>query len=119
MSVTYGEGCYQIYATAVPCGRDVTVAFTGGELPHVGAVSLGVYEPQRDSATVSTITCFGHRDDAFSRQAAKEIASALQCTACVSVGVHVDDASSEEIQLLTDNFRHCLDWLKEFLAQKE
>lgn len=118
MSVAYGEGRYEVHATALACGNDMTVVFTGGERPHVGAASLAVYEPERDSATVSTITCFGHRDDELSRHAAKRIATALKCTACVSLGVHVDSASEEEIQQIRDNYQHCLSWLLSLIENR-
>ena len=89
-NVSYGEGKYRIEAAALRCGSDVSVTFTGGERPHIGAVSLAVYEPERDSATVSTITAYGHRDDELSRAAAKKLAAAWKCTVSASVGVHCD-----------------------------
>ena len=102
-----GEGRYLVTGTALLCGRDVALTFTGGTLPHVGAVSLAVYEPERDSATVSTICVYTHRDDQLAAECAKKAAAALKCTAAVSVGIHVDDATSLELEILTKNFREC------------
>lgn len=102
-----GEGRYLVTGIALCCGRDVTLTFTGGTLPHVGAVSLAVYEPERDSATVSTICVYTHRDDRLSAECAKKAAAALKCTAAVSVGIHVDNAASLELEILTKNFREC------------
>ena len=115
VSAAYGEGRYEVYGTALRCGTDLTVAFVGGTLPHVGAVSLGVYEAARDSATVSTITAFGHRDDVLAAQAAKQLAVAVKGTVSVSVGIHLDTASAEDIELLCKNFQLCLRALMQLL----
>ena len=102
-----GEDRYLVTGPALLCGQDVTLTFTGGTLPHVGAVSLAVYEPERNSATVSTICVYAHRDDQLAAECAKKAATALKCTAAVSVGIHVDDATSLELEILTKNFKEC------------
>ena len=102
-----GTGCYCIHGTAVLCGNDVQLIFTGGTRSHIGAVSLAVYEPERNSATVSTICAYGHRDDQLSAPCAKNTAVALKCTAAVSAGIHIDNASPEKIQRLCKNFEEC------------
>lgn len=107
ISAQAGEGRYTVKGTALLCGQDVTMTFTGGTLPHVGAVSLAVYEPERDSATVSTVCVYTHRDDRLASQSAKEAAAILQCTAAVSVGIHVDNAAPLELDILTENFQKC------------
>lgn len=109
--VSFGECPYTIHGTAVICGEDVSMTFTGGTLPHVGAVSLGIYESVRDSATVSTMTVFTHRDDRLSALAAKEAAKRLKCSVSVSVGIHVDDAAPEDLKRLCANFEKCLEML--------
>ena len=102
---------YAVRAEAVKCGKDVSAAVTGGTLSHVGAVSLAQYEPERDSATVSTAAAYTHRDGEISALFAKRIASALKCNAAVSAGIHIDGASQEELALLRKNASECLDRL--------
>ena len=111
-----GEGKYRISAVAIRCGRDWSVCVCGGEKHHVGAVSLAQYEPDRDSATVSTLTAFTHRDDAVSARFAKALSAAFRCNVSVSVGIHVDDASPDELRLLGENSEACL---KKLLALME
>ena len=106
-----GEGKYRVRGTAVRCGGDVNISLVGGTRPHIGAISAAVYEPERDSATVSTLTVFSHRDDACSAPCAKRVSTALRCTAAVSVGIHIDDAAPEELQLLLANANQCCDAL--------
>ena len=106
-----GAGRYRVSGVAVPCGGDVSISLFGGTLPHVGAVSVAVYEPERRSATVSTVTVFSHRDDACSAPCAKKASAALRCTVSVSAGIHVDDAAPEELPILLDNADRCCDAL--------
>lgn len=91
----------RIKAEAHFCGEDISVTLVGGSLEHIGAVSLAVYEPERDSATVSTICSYGHRDDYLASMYAKRISSSLKCTVSVSAGVHIDNASAEDIKELS------------------
>ena len=108
---SFGEGKYRISGVAVPCGGDVSISLFGGTQPHVGAVSVAVYEPERCSATVSTVTLFSHRDDFCSAPCAKRASIALHCTVSVSAGIHIDDAAQDELQVLLDNADRCCDIL--------
>ncbi len=103
----YGKNSERIVGYAVRCGADVTITLCGGTKPHVGAVSMACYEPERDSATVSTITAYGHRDDVLSAACAKQAAKELKCTVTASVGIHVDDADAEMIERLQENCKRC------------
>lgn len=113
ISALFGEGKYIVRGIAVLCGQDVSMVFTGGTLAHVGAVSMGIYEPVRQSATVSTITAYTHRDDQLSAIGAKKAATKLECTVTITVGIHIDDADVQELEILCDNFNKCFDSLIE------
>ena len=107
-SAEVGTGTrYHIHALAHFCGEDLSVSICGGERAHIGAVSLAVYEPERDSATVSTLTVFTHRDDRVSRRAAKFFSRALRCTVCVSAGLHIDMPADGELETLLENCDEC------------
>ena len=107
---------FAVWGTAVRCGDDAAVTICGGAA-HIGAVALAVYEPERDSATVSTITVLSHRDDVVASSAAKELARGLRCTVTVSVGIHIDDAGPEEIRRLRENGAACCAALLEKLRE--
>ncbi len=107
-----GEGDYRVDARVALCGRDVTVTIGGGTRPHVGAVSVAISQPSlkdpaRQSVTASVISVPGHKEDEIARSAARQLSRALDATVVVSAGLHVDDATPEEIQTLVANF-HCL-----------
>ena len=117
--VSAGEERFCVSSTAIPCGNDWVVTVCGGEQAHVGAVSVGQYEPLRDSATVSTITLYTHRDDRIAARFAKAIATAEKCNVTVTAGIHVDDAGAEEIAELTENCENCLQKLLMCLEEKK
>lgn len=107
-SAEVGAGTrYHVLAQAHFCGEDLCVSICGGERAHIGAASLAVYEPERDSATVSTLTVFTHRDDRISRRAAKQLSRALRCTVCVSAGLHIDAPAAGELETLLENCDEC------------
>jgi len=103
-----GSGRFRVTAELVRSGNDLLARVSGGERPHVGAVALAQYEPERRSATVSVLTAYGHRDDAVAARFAKALAAAGKCTAAASAGLHVDGAGEEEIAQLRENAEACL-----------
>lgn len=106
---------HRVRARAHFCGDDLSVTICGGERGHIGAVSLALYEPERDSATVSTVTVFAHRDDQISARAAKRLSKALRCAVCVSAGVHIDEPAPGELETLLENCDACLAELERML----
>lgn len=114
-----GEGKYAVEATAVFAGNDISICVVGGTLPHIGAVSLAVYEASRDSATVSTVCVHTHRDDAVAAYFAKSVSREIKCTVTVSAGLHVDDATDTDIRLLWDNACVCCSHLIKALKTGE
>ena len=119
INIKAGEGRFQIEVQALRCGEDWCVAVYGGEKPHVGAVSLGQYEPERGSATVSTVTVYTHRDDVIAAQFAKAVAAARRCTAAVSAGIHVDAAGEAELAMLRAVSDRCLHTLLRAMEEDE
>ena len=117
VTITRGEGRCTVTAMAERCGKDLLLRITGGETPHVGAVALAQYEPQRDSATVSSLCAYGHRDDAVAIRFAKAAAAAGKCSAAAVAGIHVDDAGQEELSLIMENCECCLKALLERVGE--
>ena len=92
-----------IVAQVNRCGNDLALSVCGGSLHHVGAVALAQSEddPVRQ-ATVSVLAAYGHRDDEVARRLAKRLAGSLGCTVSASVGIHIDDASPDEIATIVN-----------------
>lgn len=91
---------------ALPMGEDLAIALSGGERPHIGAVAVaqphpGLDDPDRTSATASTIALVGHREDMLARGLANRIAAATGRVVALACGIHYDDLSAEEIDAVT------------------
>lgn len=107
--ITVGSQPYEITAVITLCGKDVVVAIGGGEAPHVGAAALALPRVSlKDdgviSATASVLCVTGHKEDMITRDAALHLASKLNATVLVSVGLHLDNATSDDIKRLQANF---------------
>jgi len=101
--LSYGEAPYDIHFEARLAGDDIFASVTGGTRPHVGAVALA--EP---SGALSALTAEGHKDSVIAEMFAKKLCEKYGVNVCVSAGVHVDDASKDEIALLVENARTLL-----------
>ncbi len=101
------ETRHGVRCEALRCGGDWTVAVTGGEVPHVGAVTLAEYTDETGAVLLETHVFAGHRDDTVSIAWAEELSRVLRCRVCVSAGLHVDRASAEDIAALLENSKKC------------
>jgi hypothetical protein len=105
-----GEGRWRVEARAFCTAEGIIVLLTGGERPHVGAVVLSLPRPSgavpgRLSCTSTVLPLLGHKDDLLARPLAEELAVACGQPVVVVAGVHVDEASEEDIARLVENCR--------------
>lgn len=103
-----GTGRLRVQAVALAVGRDVTVTIGGGSHWHVGATAVAVprpslADPQTRSASASVICITGHKEDELARDTALQLAAATDRVVVVSAGIHVDQASSDDIRELMRN----------------
>jgi hypothetical protein len=104
-----GEGLHKVAAVITLCGKDVAVNIGGGDTPHVGAAALAAPRPslKKDggiSASASVLCVMGHKDDLPARTAALKLASELNTTVAVCVGLHIDDATEKDFVAIQGNF---------------
>lgn len=107
--VGHGDAPHRVEAVIVFCGPDISVCFGGGEGPHIGAVALGVPRPSladsaMPSASASVLCVTGHKEDLLARTAALELATMFSAIVNVSVGLHVDGATADDIRKLDENY---------------
>lgn len=95
-------GRHTIYADTKDIGSDLLVSIYGGDEHHIGGVAVAYPTPShyRDASTISlnSITLPGHKDYIVANSTAVSISKALNRPIVATVGIHYDDASSEEIQ---------------------
>ncbi len=109
-----GQGRHQAEALVVVNGNDLAVTIGGGSVYHIGATALAVprpslADPEVVSASASVICVTGHKEDELARTAALRLAAHFNRIAVVMVGLHVDNATPQDITTLTSNFHLLLD----------
>ncbi len=101
---TCGAGALAVTVEARSAGRDWLVHGSGGTA-KLGAAALAV--PCRAEsgvrASASVLTVPGHRDDVGARSIALRLCKAWGATVCVTVGIHVNHASADDIAALVRN----------------
>jgi gallate decarboxylase subunit D len=106
--VTAGRGRFQLTATVVTAGADLTVIVTGGDRPHIGAAALAQHAPGaaagEPTVTASVLTVPGHREDELARELAIALSRSLGSTVMVAAGMHWDRIEKAEIDCV---LRHC------------
>jgi hypothetical protein len=123
LSSSAGTGAYRVDAVALICGPDIALCLYGGTHPHVGACALALPRPslldaEKPSASASVLTALGHKEDEVVRAAALDLATAFGSRVSVCAGIHIDDATSEDIALLWANYEQALSEIKEKLRQE-
>jgi hypothetical protein len=88
-------------------GNDLIIFLFGGDMPHIGAVALAI--PYRNTASASLLTVQGHKDGDLAKPLSEKMAKQLGKKVLLIVGIHVDNASSEEINQLVENSEELID----------
>ncbi len=120
ISAAFGEGRYQItiegFATA---GHGLCLMMTGGDLPHNGGTVVASpriksnAKHENDRTADLWVSCVpGHKDTEIGMPIAKLLATQLNEAISLTVGIHLDHASIEEIKLVCDN---CTKAAEEFI----
>ena len=115
-----GHESHRVEAGAFLLGNDIVVVIGGGTKWHIGAVALAVprsslADPSQVSASASVLCVTGHKEDDLARSAALFLASTLKRTVTVVVGIHIDQASGEDINIVTANCHAAIERLQEKL----
>ncbi len=118
-----GEGrCgVTLEAAAAPDGGGLACYLYGGEVPHVGGQALAAPGPelggrQLSRADVWDATLPGHKDAEAARGVARRLAIACGCAVSVAAGIHVEDATADDLATIGANVDACVDALVAKLA---
>lgn len=104
-------------------GADLLVTISGGDEHHIGGAALAypTKSHYRDATTVSvnTITAPGHKDYLVANSTAERICKSLEVPVLVSVGIHVDHATKEQIEAIIKGVDMMVDELIAFYQKPE
>jgi|GEM_PF-502587 len=109
--ISVGEGRYAVALECHNIGKDRLVVITGGEEEHIGSVTL--IEEQNH---LQTMIKKGHKDHIVSEKMANIIYDKIGKDLLVICGIHIEDASKEEIDSLVRNAKECV---AQFLLTEE
>ncbi|MEM2128730.1 MAG: hypothetical protein QXM93_06955 [Candidatus Methanomethyliaceae archaeon] len=110
--IEFGEGKHRVYLELVRAGRELVIYIGGGEEPHIGAISICTQPGEP-----FTLSLPSHKDYLVSHDAAKTIFNKTGQNTVVIAGIHVDNASKEDIRKLLMNAEECVRKLKEELGK--
>lgn len=91
----------QIFVCQTDCGVQLLIA--GGDRSHIGSVSIA----DEQSNLVSHVFD-GHRDNVIGDQWAKVLSQKWKVPVVVSVGIHYDSITPQEIQLVVETMTQLL-----------
>ena len=107
--ISAGEGRYRVNLESYAIGKDRLIIITGGEEEHIGSATL-----IEAKGHLQTMIKKGHQDHVISEKMANMIYDKIGEDLLVICGIHIDDASKEEIDILVHNAQACVDiFLKE------
>ena len=97
--------CHNIECSIIKMGNDFNISIYGGDIPHIGALALGIprqslYDETQISSSVSLLTITGHKEDLIVQKAAKKLSKELNSTVSVCCGIHIENITFEEIKEL-------------------
>jgi len=96
--ITFGEGKYQVFLEEKKIGKDLLYVLTGGEKPHIGGAVI--CKPGQKPQILSIGT---HHDYIVLTPIAEKACKKYNKTVVAVGGIHIDNATKEEIDLLVKN----------------
>ncbi len=96
--ISAGKGKHKVWLKEVKQGKDIILILGGGERPHIGSVVL--CEPGKKPVTLNRK---GHFDWMVAKPIAKKVCEKSKSPVVCIVGIHVNNATKEEIEILKEN----------------
>ena len=120
--LTHGHDKYQLEALVGISGSDIFLMIGGGTRPHIGCIAVAIChptlkDPNRISSSASVITIPGHKEDEIARNAALRLSKTLKTNIVITAGIHVDDASPEDIEILVSAFNEIINQAEDNLLE--
>ena len=98
--ITSGEGKYKVWLKQIEMGNDRIYILGGGEKSHLGSVII--CEPGKEA---NVINFEGHYDYIILKSIAEEACKKYKTKTVALGGIHIDNASKDEIDKIVENCR--------------
>ena len=98
-----GKGKYRVWLRELRVGKDIVLLLGGGEKPHIGTIVVA--EPGKKAFVFNRKTQKGraHKEYVVARPIAEKAAAKYKRPVVCIAGIHVENATKEEIGLLVKN----------------
>jgi len=104
--ITFGEGKYKVFLERKEIGDDLIYILGGGEKSHIGGIVIA--QPTKET---KMIRLKGHYDVIVLRPIAEAACGKFGRKVVAIGGVHVDNASQKEINLLIKNCKELVKYI--------
>lgn len=101
--ITAGEGRYKVFLEKKELDDDIILILGGGEKSHIGGIII--CEPGRES---NVIKLEGHYDYQVLTPIAEETCKKYNKTVVAIGGIHIDNATKEEIKIIVNNCKELI-----------
>ncbi len=102
--ITSGEGKYKVFLDEISLGDDLIYILGGGEKPHVGSIAIS--EPDKK---IQVIKFGNHYDHIVVEPIAQAACKKYGKKIVVIGGIHIDNATKDEIELILKNCRELIE----------
>jgi len=106
VNMSFTPNPYNITFTKAQLGRDYLFTITGGESmsgAHIGAVAVAFWQGEEVLVKCSELP--SHKEGELARETALLAAKQLKCTCTVVCGIHIDNATHEQIAEIVEYVR--------------
>jgi len=93
---------YRLSVRTIQAGRDYVWLVTGGD-EHIGAVAVSYWKDGEVITELETVPT--HKEGELARELAELASRRLKATVTVIAGIHIDQASKEEIAYIVEEVR--------------
>lgn len=105
-TISHGEGAFALEAQVTVMAGGIVATVCSPAHAHVGATAQAIPRPEAGrTATVSILSVPCHRDEVPAHDIAAELATRFRVPAVASCGLHIDDASQEDLDRLLAEVR--------------
>ncbi|MCX6822156.1 MAG: hypothetical protein NTW30_05260 [Candidatus Aenigmarchaeota archaeon] len=108
--ISVGQGKYKVWLKEETLDNGIIFIIGGGEVSHIGSIvfSEPVMNGKTFSCTSQVINVQGHKEEIIARELTEKICLKKKLPVICVCGMHVNNATKKEIEILVDNAKKLL-----------
>ncbi|WP_334351715.1 prenylated flavin chaperone LpdD [Companilactobacillus sp. HBUAS56257] len=115
MRFSITEENYTMTANVEVIGKDLFIAITGGDNPHIGTVTTLTKDSDLQTIRYPSHDGRFHKDDVLAKRVGKVIQSQLPGSCTITAGVHVNHISKKQIAVSSSMAQNLGEQIKTWL----